>query len=97
MASKKYSNLQALLSGWLHQDFDVIGDSISDVVAEFKRVSPRTEALLVVAEIKAFISTCEDHVDVAFHREFDLEIEPTAFAPSVKTFLMQIADQLASE
>ena len=95
MESKNYPHLQALLSGWFHQDFDIAGDSLESVIAEFNRVSPNAETQLVIADIGAFLSNCKRGVDNAFRREFSLEIDPTAFAPSVDAFLMQLATQLA--
>ena len=94
MKSDKYKALRALLSGWFHQDFDLVGDSIEDVIAEYKRVTPMAEIQLVVSEIDTFISAFEDRIDGAFLSEFDLEIDPTAFAASVRDFLNQISCQL---
>jgi hypothetical protein len=91
-----YPHLQAFLSGWFHQDFDIEGDSIDAIVAEYKRVSPDIEARLVVADIRAFLSNSEDRVDELFFLQFELDIDPVAFAPSVTRFLMQISDQLAT-
>lgn len=97
MTSEKYHKLQALLSGWFHQDFDIIGDSIVAVMDEYKKVSPDAEKHAVVAEIMELISCYGDKLDESFRREFDLEIEPTAFASTVEEFLMQIASELQSD
>lgn len=97
MQSTKYPYLQAILSGWFHQDFDVVGNSIEAIVNEFKRVSSESDAQAVAADIREFISTFERQVDDGFSKEFDVDIDPTAFAPSVEAFLAKIATQLETK
>ena len=97
MQSASYPHLQAFLSGWFHQDFDVVGDSIEAITAEFKRVSRESDARAVAADISEFLSASERQVDDNFTQEFDVDIDPTAFAPSVKAFLTKIATELESK
>lgn len=97
MQSTTYSHLQAFLSGWFHQDFDIVGDSIHTVTKEFKRVSPESDNLAVANDIRRFISAFEGHVSEAFFREFELEIDPTALAPNAGAFLIQIANELEAK
>lgn len=94
MQSTSYPHLQAFLSGWFHQDFDVVGDLIEVITIEFKRVSSVSDAQAVAADIREFLSVSERQVDDKFTQEFDVDIDPTAFAPSVKAFLTNIATHL---
>lgn len=94
MNSTKYPHLQAFLSGWFHQDFDVVGESIEAIASEFKRVSPGSDVREVVADIREFIETFKQQVDEKFAREFSIDVDPIAFAPSVEAFLIEIATDL---
>ena len=94
MQSTKYPHLQAFLSGWFHQDFDVVGDSIEAIVIEFKRVSSASDAQAIETDINEFLSASKRQVDDRFTQEFDVDIDMTAFAPSVEAFLTKIATQL---
>lgn len=94
MQSTSYPHLQAFLSGWFHQDFDVVGDLIEVITIEFKRVSSVSDAQAVAADIREFLSVSERQVDDKFTQEFDVDIDPTAFAPNVKAFLTNIATHL---
>ena len=97
MQSTNYPHLQAFLSGWFHQDFDVVGDSIEAIAIEFKRVSSASDAKAIAADINEFLSASKRQVDDRFTQEFDVDIDPTAFAPSVEAFLAKIATQLETE
>ena len=97
MQSKTYPHLQAFLSGWLHQDFDIVGDSIEAIVDEFKRVSSESDAQAVAKDVREFTAAFEDRVGNEFGRAFEIDIDPTVFAPSVEAFLMQIANRLETK
>ena len=94
MQPVSYPHLQAFLSGWFHQDFDIVGDSIEAIAIEFKRVSSASDTRAVAADIREFLSASERQVDDRFTQEFDVDIDPTAFAPNVKAFLTNIATHL---
>lgn len=97
MPSTKYPHLQAFLSGWFHQDFDLVGDSIEAIASEFNRISSASDARAVAVDIREFLSTSEQKVDDKFTREFDVDIDPTAFAPSAEAFLTKIATYLETK
>ena len=95
MHSKTYPHLQDFLSAWFHQDFDVAGDSIEAIADEFRQVSSASDATAVATDIHGFIAAFEGSVEDAFSREFEIEVDPTALAPSIREFLMRIANRLA--
>ncbi|PZN71410.1 MAG: hypothetical protein DM484_26425 [Candidatus Methylumidiphilus alinenensis] len=97
MQSTKYPHLQSFLSGWFHQDFDIVGNSIEAIVDEFKQVSPAADAHAVAKDIRVFISTFEGQVDNEFGRDFEIDVDPREFAPSVEAFLEQIATRLETK
>jgi hypothetical protein len=37
--------LRQLLGGWFHQDFDIDGDTLEEILAKFKSVTPEVEVL----------------------------------------------------
>lgn len=95
MQSRKHPHLQSFLSGWFHQDFDVVGDSIEAIANEFKRVSSESDVRALAADIIEFISASEEElIDDRFTQELEVDIDPTAFAPSVQAFLILILSQL---
>lgn len=97
MQSKNYPHLQAFLSAWFHQDFDIVGDSIEAIAAEFKRVSSASDIQAVASEMSDFLTAFEGQVNDRFFREFDVDIDPTALAPSVEAFLTKLAIQLETQ
>jgi hypothetical protein len=97
MQSNTYPHLQAFLSGWLHQDFDIVGTSIEAVVDEFKRVSSESDVNAVAKDIEDFVAAYGDQVGNQFSRAFELDIDPTVLAPSVEAFLMQMGARLQTK
>lgn len=37
--SENYPHLDSLIGGWFHQDFDLEGDTLEEVVAAYKKVT----------------------------------------------------------
>ena len=58
------AHLDALVGGWFHQDFDLAGGTLEEVVAAFKKSSPSEDWLGTKADIKRFLRTRgEEEID----------------------------------
>ena len=97
MKSKEYHHLQEFILGWFHQDFDIVGDFIDPIVDEFKRVSRETEVRALAEHIREFLADFKGRVENEFGRHFEIDVDPTAFAPSIEAFLEQIAARLEAK
>lgn len=85
-STKDYPELADLLSGWFHQDFDVEGDTIEDIIRSFNKSCSRQDRQLLMADISRFLGIGDDQIDNEFMRIFNPEIEPTGFASSTRAF-----------
>jgi CdiI immunity protein len=89
-----YPHLASFLGGWFHQDFDLVGSTLEEVVAEFKRSAAPGESGVICREIDQFL---KDHGAAAgdgFAGAFDIGVDPLGFAPTVQAFLLTIREQL---
>lgn len=93
-STEDYPNLASLLSAWFHQDFDIEGETIEDIVNAYVRASPDRERQLLAEEITRFLETHKDSLDSEFLRILEPEVEVTGFAASTQAFLQEVYLQI---
>jgi len=91
---QQFPELASFMSGWFHQDFDIHGDTLEEVVAAFRGESGAQAIAPLVADIDAFLSTGDDGLDERFQDWFRPDIIPTGFRPTTRGFLEAIRDEL---
>lgn len=92
-----FPELAAFMSGWFHQDFDIHGDTLEEVVAAFKAESGPEVVAPLVADIDAFLATGEDGMDERFQDWFRPDIIPSGFRPTTHAFLDAIRAELLAD
>ena len=85
-----YPEIETFIGGWFHQDFDINGDSLDEIVAAYRAVTPSGQQLALVAEIGRYLAE-ESDVEHDFERRFHPDVSPTGFAPTTREFLERIA------
>jgi len=95
MPEKAYPHLAEVIGGWFHQDFDLEGETVAEIIAAFNKVSTAQQREAVIDEIHEFLQADDARVETDFIRIFNPDIEPTGFAPSTRAFLEEIARQVA--
>ncbi len=86
--------LASFMGGWFHQDFDIHGDSLEEVVAAFKAESDAAHVEPLVADIDAFLASGDAGMEDRFRDLFRPDIIPTSFRPTTRQFLEAIRDAL---
>jgi CdiI immunity protein len=89
-----FPELAAFMGGWFHQDFDIHGDSLEEVVAAFKAESDPELVRPLLDDIDAFLATGEEGMEDRFQEFFRPDIIPTAFRPTTREFLTALRDEL---
>jgi hypothetical protein len=88
-----YSQLETLIGGWFHQDFDINGETLEQIIAAYRAVTPVDQQRALATEIEQFLSGTDD-VELEFQRRFKPDVSPTGFAPTTRRFLTTIASLL---
>lgn len=91
-----YRHLTAFLQSCFHQDFDLVGDTVEEIVIATKQAATRDDMEAIVAEIAAFLASPLPNRAVQFEQLFDLDIDPLGFAPSVEEFFGAITRVLTT-
>lgn len=90
MTKQPYPHLQSFLGAWFHQDFDLTGDTIDEIVGAARVATTASEAGAVRAEIEGLLKAQGPAIEDEFARLLDLDIDPKGFAPTVRGFLEAI-------
>jgi hypothetical protein len=88
-----YPQLETLMGGWSHEDFDLNGDTLDEIIAAYRGVTPVDQQRSLATEIERFLNEPGD-VDSEFQRRFKPDVSPTGFAPTTREFLTTIASLL---
>ena len=92
--NRPYAHLASFFSGWLHQDFDLSGETLEDVVAAFNRSAGPGEASAVCRDVDQFLTDHGADAGRGFAEAFEIDVDPLGFAPTIQAFLLTIRDQL---
>ncbi len=97
--TQEFPDLDALIGGYFHQDFDIYGGSLADVLSAFRKDTANDpgSAERVRADIARFLASCRDdaQLDVEFERMFLPQVTPGGWDEGVtnwRQWLTRIAE-----
>jgi hypothetical protein len=94
MTDTAFPHLYGLIGGWFHQDFDIEGSTVAEVMQAFCRATPMDQRAQLNAEITRFLSEHPDDLDASFEATFKPDVIPSVLAGSTRAFLEQIRASL---
>jgi hypothetical protein len=95
MPAESYPNLSDLIASWFHQDFDIEGEAVAEVMAACRRVMSNDEREAVRSEIAQFLSLHANDLEAAFERTFKPDVIPSVLSGSTRAFLEEISQALS--
>lgn len=95
MPAETYPKLTELIASWFHQDFDIEGETVAEVMAACRRVMPTADREATRTEISRFVSLHEEDLEAAFERTFKPDVIPSVLSGSTRAFLEEISNALA--
>ena len=90
MTLDAYPALANLIGAWFHQDYDIEGETIPEIIGGFRAVTTPAERAMVRADIARFVASHPDDLEQAFERTFRPGIIPSAFSGSTRAFLNDV-------
>jgi CdiI immunity protein len=90
MSAHTHEPLDAFLGAWLHQDCCMNGETLQDIVADYRAVARDEDRRALRLDIEQFLKESEGQVDSRLEEDFDLDIIPSAFAADAEDFLRTI-------
>lgn len=89
-----YPRIAAFFGAWLHQDFDLVGETLADVVTAYLEVSGQNEIGELRMEIQALLRDTAGDFDQAVVTLFHPEVYLDHFAPNSKEFFKRLDELL---
>jgi hypothetical protein len=80
MSSDAYPALADLIGAWFHQDYDIEGETMPEIMAAFRAVMTPAEQALASTDIARFVAEHPDDLDEAFESTFRPGVIPSAFS-----------------
>jgi contact-dependent growth inhibition (CDI) system CdiI-like immunity protein len=81
----------ALIGGWFHQDFDIAGNTLEEVITSYKKVDAPEDLADARAEIERLLGRCDDQeLTREVIRLFEPGVDPEAWGMSTRQWLMRI-------
>ena len=90
MSLSAYPAQADFLASWFHQDFDIEGETVAELVQAFARSTPGPAQVAVRRDIERFLSEHSDDLDASFEETFHPDIIASAFSGSTLGFLEEI-------
>ena len=75
MSDSRYENLWNIIVGYFHEDFDLFGQDIFEIMKYHKSVSDEATRRLAIEEIEKFKSENQGNIDAAFRDEFGEQLD----------------------
>ncbi len=97
MTENQYPRLADFMGGWFHQDFDMEGETVAEIVAAFLNVTSAVEKEALRADIERFLAEHTSQLDAAFEAVFQPDVLPGALSGSTRAFLEEIRELLAPD
>ncbi len=88
--NKRYEHLASFLGAWFHQDFDVAGSTIEQIVDAYLASASKDDIENVRRDIQDFLKDHPHDTSEKLEEAFDLDVDPAGFAPSGELFLQAI-------
>jgi len=93
----KYENLYQLICGRFHENFDLFGNTIEELLLSFACECTPEEINVMVAEIDRFKSDHAGNLDAAFEEKFGRQFNPTLWGHTTESFLDELKRLLLGE
>lgn len=96
MNSERYKHLADFLASWFHQDFDLNGGTVAEVVAAYRAVTPEVEQAQLGSDIERFLEQHGSDTDEAFEEIFAPEVRVSTLSGSAEAFMREIEAALCA-
>ncbi|MGV2291955.1 contact-dependent growth inhibition system immunity protein [Trinickia sp. YCB016] len=90
ISESKYLNLWNIIVGHFHEDFDLFGQNIEEIISYHKSVSDASARAETIREIDEFKTDNQGNLDAALEREFGRQFDPKLWGHTTESFLDEL-------
>ena len=85
-----YSNLTGLIHARFHEDFNLFGESVDELVSSYVEKMPRSKIDAIVSDIDSFIADHSDTLESEFEERFGGQFDPALWGYTTASFLEEL-------
>ena len=91
---RRFPLLATLMDAYFHQDFDLAGETVAEIVGEWRASASAADIERLRTEVQHYRALVGSEIETAFERDFKPQIIPAAFSGSTAQFLQEIVAAL---
>ncbi len=94
--TQSFDKLRYLLSAWFHQDFDITGNTLEEIIGSYKSESTPEDWTQLRGDIAAFLALHPEDAELtgSFMQTFHPDLIERPFGLTIRQFLRKIASML---
>ncbi len=85
-----YHQLDNLICGYFNQDSDLDGDTMDELINQFKSTSSEEQIKLLSNDIHSFMSDSGDYTEKIFKEKYGFDVDPVLWGHTAITFLQEV-------
>jgi hypothetical protein len=97
MYLEAFPYLDHFIGAYMHQDWQLFGNTVEEVVASFVKVSDADESHGLKMDIKRFVNYKGNDLDREYQRLFSGSVEPSSWDMSTREWLLWIERLVGEE
>ena len=90
MSQSKYPKLWHIMLCYFHEDFDLFGNTIEELMTHHKSCSNKEEIAFDIKDIERFEADHSTSIDAAFEQEFGNRFNPQLWGHTGTSFLAEL-------
>ena len=94
--SRRFQHLSSFLSSWFHQDFDIVGNTLEEILNSYLVSAGREDMSNIRSDIRDFFVSYPLITSRELEETLGLEVDPLGFSTSGKEFLLAIDQKLST-
>jgi len=87
---EKYPHLTGLIHARFHEDFDLFGDSVEELISSCTEKMPRSMIDAIQSDIDAFMVDHPGTLESAFDERFGSQFDPALWGYTTASFLEEV-------
>ncbi|MBC8747076.1 hypothetical protein OKW43_002070 [Paraburkholderia sp. WC7.3g] len=88
--NEKYGDLTGLIRSRFHEDFDLFGNSVEELVSSYTEKMSRSDIDALISDINSFEADYPETLDSEFKERFGRQFDPVLWGYTTASFLDEV-------
>jgi hypothetical protein len=88
--NEKYGELTGLIRSRFHEDFDLFGNTVEELVVSYTAEMSKSDIDALVSDIDAFKADYSETLDAEFNERFGRQFDPALWGYTTASFLDEV-------